>query len=156
MVRDRLVSEAALSIGEARAIADDFLKLHGYDDLEFTGGAQNGALAVFNYAQLMGDALCIDKTLSLTVALDDGSIHALNAEKYEPEPEALLWPEEEIYTSVQQPEGLTLVDVRPVVIESPGGRDVACWQMAYQGEDGRNVTIYADAETGLQKDIVIE
>lgn len=156
MGHDRLVSEAALSIDEARAIADDFLALHGYDDLEFTGGMQNGALAVFDYAQLMGDALCIDKTLSLTVALDDGSIHSFHAEKYEPELENLLWPEGEIYTSVEKPAGLTLGDVRPVVMESPGGRDIACWQMAYEDENGRNVLIYVDAETGLQKDIVIE
>lgn len=156
MERDRLVSDAALSVDEARTVADDFLAHHGYDDLEFTGGAQNGALAVFNYAQLMGDALCIDKTLSLTVALDDGSVHAFNAEKYEPELENLLWPEEEVYTSVQQPEGLTLEDVRPVVMESPGGRDLACWQMVYTDGDSGSVLIYVDAETGLQRDIVME
>ena len=155
MGRDRLVSEAEISIDEARAVADDFLARHGYDDLEFTGGTQNGALAEFNYAQLMGDALCIDKTLSLTVALDDGSVHAFNAEKYDPEPKELVWPEEEIHTSVQQPEGLTLEDVRPVVVESPGGRDVACWQMSYTDGDAGTVLIYVDAETGLQRDIVI-
>lgn len=155
MSSGRLVSDAVISLDEAETAAEEFLKAHGFDDLELTGRAQSGALAVFDYAQLLNDALCLDKTVKVSVALDNGSIHSMNAEKYEPEPDETLWPGGEVYTSVQQPEGLTLTDVRPVVIDSPGGNDLACWQMAYTDEEGGSVLVYVDAETGLQREIVL-
>ena len=156
MGSDRIIGDAVLDAAEAEKAAGEFLEQHGYDGLELTARSQNGGAAVFTYAQLMGDALCLNRTLTVSVALDDGSIYAFRADGYELEPAEIVWPEGEIYTSVQQPEGLTLGEVRPVVIESAGGRDLACWEMSYTDEDGRGVVIYVDAESGLQRDIVIK
>lgn len=152
----RLLDSAAIGADEAETLAGEFLSRHGYDDVELISRSQNGGAAVFTYAQLMGDALCLNKTLTVAVALDDGSIYAFRADGYEPESEGVVWPEGEIYTSVQQPEGLTLGDVRPVIIDSPGGRDLACWEMRYTDEEERDVIIYVDAETGRQRDIVMK
>lgn len=155
MGSERILAEAVLDVDEAEQSALEFLDLHGYDDTELISRSQNGGAAVFTYARLMGDALCLDKTLTVSVALDDGSVYAFRADGYNSGAGSIVWPEGEIYTSVQQPEGLTLGDVRPVVIDSPGGRDLACWEMSYTDTDGRSVIIYVDAETGVQRDIVI-
>lgn len=152
MGTDRLVDEAKIGMDEAQRAAGDFLSAHGFEDLQLESSEQNGALGNFVYAQVMGDALCLRKTVQVSVALDDGSIHALNAERYDPSPDA-DFPGGDVTTSVRKPEGLTLTDVRPVIIESPGGHDLPCWEMGYTAGDGSEVTVFVDAETGLQQEI---
>ena len=150
---DRLVSEAKLSLAEAQKKAENFLSAHGYDGLSLYARRQEGGTAVFEYVQLAGDAVCLDHTLRLSVALDDGSIHSFHAESYDPALQ-IDWPEEPL-RSVREPHGLTLNDLRPVVIESAGGRDVPCWELSCTDADGRTVTIYADAQSGEQRKIVL-
>lgn len=156
MGSSRLVSEANFSIDEARQTAEDFLKNHGYRDLQLSGSGQNGAVAVFEYAQLAGEAVCLDKTVTVSVALDDNSVYAFNAERYDPDIDADAWQESMDPGSVPLAAGLTLSDARAVVIESAGGNDLLCWELHCTDTEGRNVTIYTDAQTGAQREIVPE
>lgn len=155
MGTDRLVSEAVIGMDEAEEAASRFLTEHGLDGLQLTEKRQNGAVAVFDYARLCGDALCRDRTVRVSIALDDGSVYAFNAEKYYPEPDSSLWPEDGGIRSVTKPAGLTLTDMRPVILESPGGQELPCWEMHYVNEAAESVMIYNDARTALEREIVI-
>ena len=155
MGTDRLVSEAVIGMDEAEKTAAQFLTEHGFTDLQLTEKRQNGAVGVFDYARLCGDALCRDRTVRVSIALDDGSVCAFNAEKYYPEPDAALWPEDGGISSVTKPSGLTLTDMRPVILESPGGQELPCWEMHYVNETDDAIMIYNDARTGLEREIVI-
>lgn len=154
MGSDRLVSEANYSMDDAKKTADAFLEKHGYDDVQLSGSTQNGAVAVFEYVQVAGDAVCLDKTVTVSVALDDNSVHSFNAEQYDRELDADLWQEGMDYSAVPLAAGLTLGDARAVVIESAGGNELPCWELNCTDAQGRGVTVYADAQTGEQREIV--
>ena len=101
-----------------------------------------------------GEVTNLDRNVSVTVALDDGSIYAYDARTLATEAAAEGWdgeatPEEWV------PAGLTLEGARKVTLRSPGGQSVPCWELNCAGEDERRVTIYINALTGRQQEIAI-
>ena len=53
------------------------------------------------------------------------------------------------------PDGLTLNDVRKVIVRSDGQQDLACYELDCSDGSGGEVKIYVNAVTGRQADIVI-
>lgn len=150
----RLVSEAKLSEEEGQAAAETFLAQQGCSGLRLAESRLSGALLSLRYEGEAGDVANLDRTVSLTVALDDGSIYAYDARALRAEAAAEGWdgeaaPEEWV------PEGLTLESARKVTLRSPGGRSLPCWELRCGSAEGRAVTIYINALTGKQQEIVI-
>ncbi|MBQ6465223.1 MAG: germination protein YpeB [Oscillospiraceae bacterium] len=151
----RLVSEARLSEDEGRAAAEAFLAQQGCEGLHLEDSRQSGALLSLRYASAAGEVANLDKTVTVTVALDDGSIYAYDACALSTEAAAEGWdgkatPEEWV------PAGLTLEGVRKVTLQSAGGRSLPCWELSCRGAEEREVTLYINALTGKQQEIVVE
>lgn len=151
----RLVSEARLSEDEGRAAAEAFLAQQGCEGLRLEDSRQSGALLSLRYASAAGEVANLDKTVTVTVALDDGSIYAYDACALSTEAAAEGWdgeatPEEWV------PAGLTLEDARKVTLQSAGGQSLPCWELSCRGAEEREVTLYINALTGKQQEIVVE
>ena len=151
----RLVSEETLSAAEGVQAAETLLGKLGYENMELCESWQNGAVLNLRYAENGADSTSLDRTLRLAVALDDGSLYALDASGMkgeEPKWDSSI-SEEEAQSLL--PEGLTLSNIRRVTVNSPGGHSVACYELDCTGEKDREVKLYLNAETGKQQDIVI-
>lgn len=151
LAQPRLIEETKLSLEQARTKAAAFLERMGYAELSLCAEGEDGPVARFSFAPTQDGAPRIDDAVLVAVALDDGSVCALDATKYRPEAEgALDWSVDEEAALGTLPPGLEAEAVRRVVRRSPGGRSVACWELRCSGEQGGELRFYVDAESGRQ------
>ena len=153
MAQSRLVGEGRISADKAAEIAIAFLEKQGFTDLTETGRNEGGGVASFRFSRQQEGAVALDDCVSVSVALDDGSIYSLNALGYCGKESDAQWTVEESDAREKLTENLRLLSSRRVIIKSAGGRDMACYEFACAGEDDRPVTIYVDAADGSQRRI---
>ncbi len=151
----RLVSEERLTEDEAHAAAEAFLSSQGLDGLRLADSRRSGALLLLRYTAETEGVANLDRGVSLSVALDDGSIVAYDASGLSTVCATEGW-EGEAPPEGAIPAGLTLELARRVTLRSPGGRSLACWELRCRGEGEKTVTVYLDALTGKQQEIEIE
>lgn len=156
MACSRLVSESSVSQEEAEQTAAEFLRSHGYEDVELISTKIYGALARMEFARVENDAVCIDDTLTVAVALDDGSIYAFNAVEYSAEDTGAQWEIDEQQAAEKLPQGIKTQEMRKVIIETAGGRAMPCYEFNCTDKAQRQVKIYVDAQTGRQCRISVE
>lgn len=148
VAQSRLVENGRLSPEEARGYAEKFLADNGFEDLVPERGGENGALASFYYVPTQEGVPRTEDGVSITIALDDGSVYAFDATRYDPEPAELNWKTEEQEALDTLPDSVTAESSRRVICRSPGGNPLACWELRCTGLEGEPVTIYVNAETG--------
>ena len=148
VAQSRLVENGRLSPEEARGYAEKFLADNGFEDLVPERGGENGALASFYYVPTQEGVPRTEDGVSITIALDDGSVYAFDATRYDPEPAELNWKTQEQEALDTLPDSVTAESSRRVICRSPGGNPLACWELRCTGLEGEPVTIYVNAETG--------
>lgn len=155
MGQSRLIGESRISVDRAAEIAADYLEKQGFDGLTLTGQRESAGAAAFRFSRVQGDAVALDDYVSVSVALDDGSIYTLNALSYCGKDSELQWTVDEAKAREKLTDGLELLSSRRVIIKSAGGRDMACYEFSCADTDGRSVTVYVDAADGSQRRIVL-
>ena len=152
MGRSRLVSRAELSREQAREKAEAFLTRMGYEDLALyeAGGGEN--VAVFVYAPTQEGVMRPDDALRISIALDDGSVYALDATRYSSRAAELSWDTDEESALATLPPGTEAASARRLIMKSPGGTYLPCWELTIpgEGESGPAARVYVDARTGRQ------
>ena len=147
---NRLVGETKISPEEARARAEQFLLNQGYEDLSLSAQEEQGNVSVYRFARTENGAICLDDTLTVAVARDDGSVYGFDASDYSAENTGAVWTVDEDTAAEKLPGSLTPVESRKVILQSPGGQNLACYEFLCAGEDGQTVRIYVDAASGEQ------
>ena len=155
MGRSRLISESRISAEKAQEIAFSYLENHGFRDMTLIAAEEGGGTARMKFASTQDGALCLDNFVRVSVALDDGSIYAFNAESYSPDAVEAEWDISEQQALSALPESLTAADVKKVVIQSDGGRSMGCYELDCTTPDGGEVKIFVDAVTGRQAEISV-
>lgn len=156
MSQSRLVGESALSQEEAEEIAENFLKERGFEELELDKSGINGAVASMRFVRVEDGAVCLDDTLSISVALDDGSIYSFNAVDFSSEETGAEWTVSQEEAEQALTESLSVSNSRKVILKSPGGQDLACYEFDCMDGEERQILIYVDASTGKQCEIVTD
>lgn len=148
VAQSRLVESGRLSEDEARQLAETFLTDNGFEDLSPERSGGNEAVASFLYVPTQDDAARLSDGVTISIALDDGSVYAFDATRYDPEPVELDWKTDEEQALDTLPEGVTAESTRRVILHSPGGNPLACYELRCTGLEGEQVRIYVDAATG--------
>ena len=149
MSQSRLVGEDVLSAEEALEVAEKFLTEQGFQDLQLKDSQLSGAVALLRYARVVDEAVCLDNCLTVSIALDDGSVYAFNAVDYREDDVDVDWTVDQTQAEETLPEGLDLTDCRKVIIRSAGEKDLACYELSCTAGE-RLVRIFVDAATGKQ------
>ena len=150
MTQTRLVGEALISEAEARQIAEDFLRGHGYEDLIPAGEENSGTVLSLLYCSTQDGAARPDDRVRVAVALDNGSLYSFSAEDYCGDAALVSWNVEQEEAEGALPETLTVQEMRRLILKSEGGQDLACYAFFCQDEEGAGVTVYVDAASGRQ------
>jgi len=154
--RSRLVGPPAISAEKARQNAEKFLADNGFGDLTLADADEGETLAAYSFVPVQDGALRLDDGVRVTIALDDGSLCAFDAANYDTESVDVSWNTDEQAARDTLPPSLTVEQARRVIIRSPGGRAVACWQLVCTGEADEAVTVYVDASDGRQCRVDLE
>ncbi|MBQ7435212.1 MAG: germination protein YpeB [Oscillospiraceae bacterium] len=150
--RSRLVSGAVLTPEQAQEKAEAFFARMGYEDLALYSVGGSDTVAAFVYAPTQDGVMRPDDGIRISIALDDGSVYALDATKYNPRAVELSWDTDGEAALATLPEGVESASARRLIIKSPGGSYLACWELSVtgEGESGASAKIYVDARTGRQ------
>lgn len=150
MGQARLVSEEELTEQEAREQAEEFLESRGFADLRLERQQRQGAVLLMEFCAVRDEAVCLDNSVTVGIALDDGSVYSFSAENYCRDPLELSWEIGAEEAQATLPEELTVTGERRVVLKSAGLRDLACYEFSCRSREGESVTILVDAATGRQ------
>ena len=155
MGRSRLVSRAELDRDEAQKRAEDFLARMGYADLQLFESGGSETIAVFRYAPTQDGVMRPDDALRISIALDDGSVYALDATKYSPWAVDVSWDTDEEEARATLPEGVEAAEARQLILKTLSGAYLPCWELRCTDESGESASVYVDARTGRQYKVEI-
>ena len=152
MGRSRLVSGASITRERAQELAEAFLTRMGYEELALYASGGTDTVAAFVYAPTQDGVMRPDDALRISIALDDGSVYAFDATKFSARAVELSWDTDEAAALATLPEGTVCASTRRLIIKSPGGTYLPCWELTIAGEseDEPGARVCVDARTGRQ------
>lgn len=150
----RLVYEAKLTEDEGRALARELLTKLGYADVRELSAETDGAVLRMTFAPLAEGVPCVDTPITLSLALDDGSVCRYCAPKAMDLSGASFELDAEA-AAAALPGGLRWSEGEALLRRSPGGRAVPCWRFTAKDAEGRQVTIDIHARNGREYAITV-
>ncbi len=151
----RLVSEVLLTDAEAVRSAEEALAGLGYEGLRWEERTRAGALLILRGSAETEGVAGLDREIAVTVALDDGSLCALDLSAAAGEGPESGWTLTEAEARHMVPAGLVLRTVRRVTVAGADGRSIPCWELQCLDERGKSVRVYLNADSGRQEEIRI-
>lgn len=153
----RVVYGGELSVDEAVANAKRFLDTRGYSGMELLKATNEGGLIACEFAPGQNGARLESEKIRIAIASDNGGLYAFDATAYlsaaaTPPPANMLSAEQ---AAKAVPASLTSGQGSLSVISSPGGREIYCYVFRCENQAGNPITIYVNAVTGLQQEIII-
>ncbi len=157
-IKQRNVRDSALSAEEATEYAEEYLKNLGIENMEKTYFECFNGVCTINYAYRDGDVICYTDLIKVAVALDNGEILGYDArgflvnhhERKFDEPKIT---EDEAVGNISkslEPQGCGLA-----VIPTDSVKEKLCYEVKCRTENGRDVLIYVNAETGDEEEILL-
>ena len=153
----RGVETPRLTMEEGFAAAEDFLKKHGYRNMEPTAWRHTGDTLTVSYCPLQNDVRCYADEITLTMAMDDGSLLSFDASGY---------IQNHRQRSMEQPQaavedarsllagGLQVEEEFLSLLPMPGGGEKLCFTFRCADGEGRRWLVFSSAATGAQERIV--
>lgn len=138
--------------------AKDFLRCEGFDDMRCLRTYRSGSVLTAEFSPIGSDGVLVsDAVIRVSVAADDASLYAFDAEEY--------------YKNAAEECGMTpAVSMEEAALALPselepkdctlelctlGGKRVLCYDFALIGRDGEALHILVDAQSGSQLEIVL-
>lgn len=158
MLNTRTAGEAKLSYEEASQKAREYLDLHGISDMKESYYVISNNICTINYAYQKEDVVYYSDLIKIGIALDNGDVVSYNATGYlmnhcERELPQNRISVEEARASVSPK--LTVEQESIAMIPTSGLNEVLCYAFQCSSENGDNVLVYINVETGLEEQILI-
>ena len=135
----RLVGEGSVSDKRAAAKAQEILLSAGYENMIESGRRKSGNVLYVSFTGKSGDAVCLDCSAEVGIALDNCSLYSFRAPEGDMSAD-LSWPLDSEAARAALPDSLTPLGAKKVI---SGGQP--CYE--YRCRDGeRLVSILVDAE----------
>lgn len=147
------------TLDEKKAVetANKYLEDIGYKDMKPTYKLTYEDNMVINYVRVANDVVIYPEQVKLKIALDDGNIMGIEAEKfliaYDPErkiPEAKI-TKEEAQKSVSK--RLKINNIRRTIVPTEANKEVLCYEFSGTNNDNE-FRVYINADTGKSQRIL--
>jgi len=154
----RLVKNRAIDRDSAVAIADKYLKDHGYSSMKQSYSMISNNILTVNYAYEQNGVVCYPDLIKVSVAMDNGAVVGFEAQGYIVNHQERDLPQPKV--SREEAEGkiaenLTVDAYALAVIPTSGKNEFFCHEFKCTSSDGRKYIVYIDCETGQEQDILI-
>lgn len=151
----RLVSESSISPEQALAAAEEALAALGYEGLHWEQKQRVGNVLSLTGSAETDGVTGLDREISVSVALDDGSLCALDLSAAAGEGAQSDWLYDEQAARAAVPAALHFKRLRRVTLAGPDGQSIACYELQCLDDQARPVSIFLNADTGKQEEIRI-
>lgn len=147
-----------LNGSDAVKLAGSFLEKAGYDNMVSSYYSEYDGVCTVNFACALGDYICYPDLIKVSVALDSGEITGFDASDYlmnhvrRTVPACLISPEE----AAEDVAGtLTVKKTSFALIPLDTGKEAFTYELLCRSDDGRDVLVYKNVETGKEENILI-
>ncbi|MFL0195573.1 germination protein YpeB [Clostridium sp. WILCCON 0269] len=157
LINDRSINNSSMDVAKAVNTGLKYLNSLGYNNMVSTYSLKYGNVAVVNYVYSQDGIIMYPDQIKLKIALDNGEIIGVEAEKY------LISHEEnrKISTpkiSYEKAKGkvggkLNIVNKRLVVIPTDTNKEVLCYEFS-GNYNNDNFKVYINAQTGYEERII--
>lgn len=157
-IKSRQPSSANLSIKESVRAAKDFINDCGYKEMKVTYYERSGNTVTVNFAYTFDDVICYTDLMKVCVAMDDGEILGYEATGYLVNHQKREFPEECISIRECRKIVSPMLEIESenrTLIPSDGGEEIYCYEYKCSAENGREVLVYINAQTGQEEQILI-
>jgi germination protein YpeB len=172
MLKYRNISEKSISIDRAVELGEEYLKSIGHDNMVHTYYEIKGGVCVINFAgyvdslnpthsgeEPMGEPVTVyTDTVKVGVALDNGEIISFDARAYISAHHARTLGQpavskEDAASKISS--NLSVQNVKLAVIPSSGEHERLCWEVLCKADNGNNVLVYVNANSGIEEKIML-
>ena len=158
LIDSREVGEAVLSKEEASEAALSFLESRGLSHMTESYYAVNDGICTINYAYEENGVICYPDLVKVSVALDNGSIAEFDSSGFLMNHQARTLAAPKLAAgeaSASISPYLTPDEGRLALIPTAGLNEVLTYEYLCQAENGEEVLVYLNADTGMEEQILI-
>lgn len=158
LIDSREVGEAVLSKEEASEAALSFLESRGLSHMTESYYAVNDGICTINYAYEENGVICYPDLVKVSVALDNGSIAEFDSSGFLMNHQARTLAAPKLTAqeaSANISPYLTPDEGRLALIPTAGLNEVLTYEYLCQAENGEEVLVYLNADTGMEEQILI-
>lgn len=157
LLNNRSAASAKIDSKKAGDIGSNYLASIGYKNMIPTYSLNYDSIAVINYVYKQQDTVIYPDQVKLKVALDDGSIVGIEAEKYliAHEDNRNIGTPKISAEQARQKVGkrLNITSSRVAIIPTETNKEVLCYEFAGNYKDD-NYLVYINADTGYEQRIL--
>ena len=155
--KSRLPLYAEMNIEEAKKLAQDFLKNHGYGDMEESYYMIEGTAVTINFAYTQSGVICYPDLIKVKVALDNGEILGIEAQGYLNSHTERSFEEPKIDVNEARKlvnKNVEINSERLALIPTDWSTEILVYE--FKGKvDDRNFIVYVNANTGKEEDVFL-
>jgi spore germination protein len=155
LVQNRDIKENVISLNDASNNAREFLKEHGFEDLDLFESAQYENIGVFSFVSIVDGVRIYPDSIRMKVALDDGQVIGLSARDYLAAHKKREIPKPKISkeeAAKRLNPSLEVQQDRLAIIINELGEEVLCYE--FLGTiNADTYRIFIDAENGMEEKI---
>ena len=155
VVQNREIKEKKISLNEASNNAIDFLKEHGFENLDLYESAQYDNIGVFSFVSIEKNVRIYPDAIRVKVALDDGQVIGLSARDYLVSHKKREIPKPKISKEEAKEmlnPSLEVQEDRLAIITNEIGEEVLCYEFLGTIDDD-TYRIFIEAENGTEEKI---
>lgn len=157
-IKSRSPSESKLSLDEAVKKAQTFISGSGYSNMKVTYYEKINNICTVNFAYDIDGVVCYTDLIKVSVALDDGEIIGFDATGYIVNHKQRSFPEKPV-SKLDCEEKISpyleCYDEGKALIPTESGGENYCYEFKCKADDGRDVLVYFNAESGEEEQILI-
>lgn len=159
LTNGRDVGDPKITTKQAIAKAEAYLKELGIKNMQTTYYEIANNVCTINFASLQGNVICYTDLIKVGVAMDNAEVVMMDARGYITNHKAerkLPTPkltEQQGQASVSKL--LKVESSRPAIIPTPGKNEVFCYEYKCKADNGQNVLVYVNAQTGAEEQILL-
>ena len=158
MLSTRAVGKAAITAKEAVSRAKDYLSELGVRSVTDSYYEIRNGICVVNLAAEQNGVTMYTDLIKVGVALDNGEVLSFDMRGYLTNHTIRELPQPKISAELAETlvsGSLDTISTRLCVIPSSGQNEVFCYEVRCTGEQGENILVYLNAETGREEQILI-
>lgn len=158
MIKSRTVKTEEISVTDALRRAELYLETLGITDMEKTYYESYNNVMTVNFAYKQDDVICYTDLIKVSVALDNGEILGFDGRGFLTNHHTRSMALPSISKTQAQEKlspNLEAVSSRLTLIPSDDIEEKICWEFKCKTDDGMEVLVYINAETGAEEDILI-